>query len=277
MELFALGADRGAYSENDVREMARAFTGWRADWVQGVGMTNFRFDATRHDAGEKTVFGRTGAWDWQDACRLVVEHPLHASFFVGKLWAHFVGEPIPADVAAALEKLYVDSGWQIRPVLEAILLSPWFYEGPRLVKPPAVLIAGMLRLLGRGVETTAWSWLTEEAGQRVTAPPDVAGWDESRWLDSSKLRGRFNCVGEATARVSLGSPGWNTYPAETPAQALASARAFWGDPWLSDETVAALADHAATCMPAANQPYQRAQRQNLLRHMIAISPDFQTS
>src|SRR3712207_7976797 len=61
-------------------------------------------------------------------------------------------------------------------------------EGPRQIKPPAVLIAGMLRLLGRGIESRAWSWLSDEAGQRVTTPPDVAGWDETRWLDSSKDR-----------------------------------------------------------------------------------------
>jgi hypothetical protein len=277
MELFALGADRGAYTEADVREMARAFTGWRADWVESDGLVNFRFDPDRHDTGQKTVFGRTGAWNWEDACRLVVEHPQHASFFVGRLWNHFVAQPIPAAVAATLERLYVDSGWQIRPVLEAILLSPWFYDGPRLVKPPAVFVAGMLRLLGRGVETRAWAWMTDEAGQRVTSPPDVAGWDETRWLDSSTLRGRFYCAGEAMRELSLRDPDWNAFPAQTPAQAVAAARAFWGDPWLSEETVAALLDHAASCLPLNPRPYHHAQRQNLLRHMIAISPDFQTS
>ncbi len=62
MELFSLGADRGAYTERDVREMARALTGWRADWTQSSGLQNFRFDPAHHDAASKTVFGQTGKW-----------------------------------------------------------------------------------------------------------------------------------------------------------------------------------------------------------------------
>ena len=62
MELFTLGADRGAYTETDVRELARALTGWRADWSSAEGLHNFRFDATRWDPGNKTVFGATGAF-----------------------------------------------------------------------------------------------------------------------------------------------------------------------------------------------------------------------
>jgi hypothetical protein len=119
--------------------------------------------------------------------------------------------------------------------------------------------------------------MAEDAGQRVTSPPDVAGWDETRWLDSSKLRGRFYCVGEVMRNVTLHHPDWNSFPAQTATEAVAAARAFWDDPWLADATVAALVDQAAACMTASPQPYQHAQRQNLLRHMIAISPDFQTS
>ncbi len=90
MELFSLGADRGAYSEDDIREQARALTGWRNDWSDELGAHNFRFDPKRHDAKNKTVFGQTGNWGWEDACRLCVEHPLHPSFFVDKLWSYFV-------------------------------------------------------------------------------------------------------------------------------------------------------------------------------------------
>lgn len=76
------------------------------------------------------MFGRTGAFTWEDACSLVVDHPLHASFFVAKLWSYFIPVPPPAGVAAALERTYVDSGHQIRPVLEAILRSPELYDDP---------------------------------------------------------------------------------------------------------------------------------------------------
>ena len=74
MELFSLGADRGAYSEDDIREQARALTGWRNDYGE-LGAYNFRFDPKLHDHGTKTVFGRTGNWEWRDACRLCVENP----------------------------------------------------------------------------------------------------------------------------------------------------------------------------------------------------------
>jgi uncharacterized protein (DUF1800 family) len=67
MELFSLGADRGAYSETDVREMARALTGWRADWSSELALHNFRLDPSRHDTEAKTVFGQTGNWDYTDA------------------------------------------------------------------------------------------------------------------------------------------------------------------------------------------------------------------
>ena len=72
MELFTLGAsdDSGyPYSEDDVREQARALTGWSADWIDDVGPTNFHFDPERHDAGQKSIFGQTGSFDWQESCQ----------------------------------------------------------------------------------------------------------------------------------------------------------------------------------------------------------------
>ncbi|MEA2351398.1 MAG: hypothetical protein QOG86_2339, partial [Thermoleophilaceae bacterium] len=107
MELFTLGAYRG-YGEEDVRELARAFTGWRADWVDGTGWTDFRYDARRHDTDTKTIFGNTGNFDWQDGCRLCLESPFHASFFVTKLWGYFIPTPPDAATQAALQDLYVN-------------------------------------------------------------------------------------------------------------------------------------------------------------------------
>ena len=79
MELFTLGADRGAYTERDVREQARALTGWQNDWKRGLGDYNFHFDAKQHDDGVKTVFHKPGRYDWQNACKLCLSHPAHAS------------------------------------------------------------------------------------------------------------------------------------------------------------------------------------------------------
>ena len=146
MELFSLGADRGAYTEDDIREQARSLTGWCNDWSSELGAYNFRFDPQRHDTGLKTVFGQTGNWGWEDACRLCVENPLHPSFFVDKLWSYFIPQP-PSDAVEERvdRKPTRGSGWAIRPVLETILMSPDLYQGPPMVKPPVVHLPGMLR------------------------------------------------------------------------------------------------------------------------------------
>ena len=96
MELFTLGASDASgfpYSEDDVREQARALTGWTADWEDDVGYVNFHFDAKRHDAGSKTIFGQTGNFDWTDSCRLCLAHSAHKTFFVNKLWSYFIPRP----------------------------------------------------------------------------------------------------------------------------------------------------------------------------------------
>jgi hypothetical protein len=290
MELFTLGADRGAYTETDVRELARSLTGWRADWDDAIGLYDFRFDAVRWDSGSKTVFGQTGAFTWEDACRLVVDHPLHASYFVAKLWSYFVPVPPEAGVAAALERLYVDSGNQIRPVLEAILCSPEFYDGPRMVKPPVVFVAGMLRALEQPITGEQWVWLADGAGQRLYAPPDVSGWDDKRWLDSNTIRARWDVVNYAVEDHTLrpDSDEAESYAAESPEAAVASARAFWLDPSLTPDTVSWLTAFAADFQPPddtdstptwqrTQRASLRAQRQTALRHLIAVSADYQTS
>jgi hypothetical protein len=87
MELFTLGADRGAYNQRDVHQQARALTGFTNDWSDSAGAHNFRFDSQLHDPGIKTIFGQRGRFDWRDSCRLCLSHPLHASFMVRKLWS----------------------------------------------------------------------------------------------------------------------------------------------------------------------------------------------
>jgi len=197
--------------------------------------------------------------------------------------------PPSADVAGRLEGLYVDSGHQIRPVLEAILCTPELYEGPRMTKPPVVLNAGMLRALGKTITGEEWVWLGDGAGQRLYHPPDVSGWDDDRWLDSNTVRGRWDIVNYAVngRTVRPDSATGKAYPAETPAQAVAAARAFWLDPHLEPETAAWLLAYAGDFQPPADnstthqgQREQRAslrtQRQTALRHLIAISADYQT-
>ena len=103
MELFTLGVSDETgypYSEDDVREQARALTGWRANYKDDVGYVNFRFDPEYHDSDSKTIFGQTGDFDWKDSCRLCLEHEAHAPYLIGKLWSYFI--PVPPDCLDAV-------------------------------------------------------------------------------------------------------------------------------------------------------------------------------
>jgi uncharacterized protein (DUF1800 family) len=286
MELFSLGADRGAYSETDVREMARALTGWRAEWTQSEGLQNFHFDASRHDSRNKTVFGQTGNWNWEDAVRLCVSHPLHPSFFVGKLWSYFVPTPPSEATLASLQGVYLSSSFNIRAVVEAILKSPDFIDGPPLVTPPVVFNAGLLRAIERPIDTTAWAWLSAAAGQQLFYPPNVAGWDFTRWLDTSTAKARWEMASYVTAKTYA-----NPWPGEGEAEysateeapeALASALGYWANPDLTTDSGACIAAFAQSCLQGVavaewqQSPY-RAIRQNALRMLIATSPDMQVS
>jgi uncharacterized protein (DUF1800 family) len=281
MELFTLGADRGAYTEGDVRQLARALTGFDFDWSDTLGMHNFRYVPTRHDAGVKTVFGQSGAFTWEQGVAMCVRHPLHASFFVEKLWSYFIAGAPSASDRQALESLYVSSGYQVRPVLEAILLHPQLHTGPRMVKPPIVFAAGVLRHLRRAIDGEYWVWYSENAGQRLFYPPDVSGWDDSRWLDTSTVRGRFDLISRAVSGQVLTGAAVDTYDrAETPEGAVAAARAWAGDPDLTPETVGVLTAFAADALAGAGGwqlSTYRGLRQNALRQLILASPDYGTS
>jgi uncharacterized protein (DUF1800 family) len=278
MELFTLGASNG-YTETDVREQARALTGWTNDWDDNVGATNFRFDPELHDFGRKRIFGQTGAFDWRDSCRLCLEHPSHPGFFVAKLWSYFVPTPPPKKTFSALKRLYRARGYQVRPVVEAILMHPAFYEGPRMVKPPIVQIAGMLRARRQGVTTDDWTWIADEAGQRLFQPPNVAGWDETRWLDTARLSGRWTAAAQSTDLARADEEHYDAK--ETAKEALAKALKFWGGPTISKKTRAELLRFAHRVEAVAKEDWQqesyRALRQNALRILIATSPDFLTA
>ena len=286
MELFTLGADRGAYTETDVRELARALTGWRADWSDAEGThVDFRFDALRHDTGTKALWAgtphaRTGTFGWEDAVRLCLQHPLHAEFFVRKLWSYFVPTPPSDATRTGLEALYVSSGYAIRPVVEAILAHPDLYDrSAPMVKPPAVYTAGLLRLRGRAIDTSAWAWLGTMAGQQLFYPPNVSGWNDSGWLDTSTIRGRWHVGYYVLDPYEVQSSGYST--TETPQEALDAALAFWDRPTLTSETRDELLRFATACIPPTLASWElgrmRAYRQNALRHLIIASPDFQTS
>lgn len=281
MELFSLGADRGAYTEADIREAAKALTGWTATWQQGLGWTDARYDAARHRTGTKTIFGQSGDFGWRDVVGLCVEHPLHASFFVTKLWSYFVPTRPDTDTLAHLTGIYLAAGRRIRPVVEAILLHPACLDGPAMAIPPVVYTAGLMRSVGRYIDDEYWSQSGDAAGQRLYYPPNVAGWDDARWLNTATLRGRWQIARRVLNRSYIdpwpGRPP-DYDPAETPQQALGRALAALGDPSIASGTRTRLVAFAGAVEGLAgggDRRYWLAQRQNALRMLIATAPERQ--
>ncbi len=191
MELFTMGV--GQYSEQDIREAARAFTGWNF-----VGLT-FHVDADKHDAGPKTFLGQTDTYDGVGIIDRILEAPPTAGFISGKLYRYFVRDDITPELRAALGQRLRAARYDIAPLLETIFLSKDFYaeasRGTR-IKSPVEFVVSTYRRLGQpalpGVPD--FNRVTEALGQHLLFPPTVAGWTYGRsWITPSLLieRGNF--------------------------------------------------------------------------------------
>jgi uncharacterized protein (DUF1800 family) len=280
LELFTLGADRG-YDQDDVHQNARALTGWTNDWSDTRGPVNFRFDPKLHDDGVKRIFGHAGNFDWRDSARLAVTHPSHPSFFVNKLWGYFVGAELPKRTGHELERAYVRGGYEIRPIVEAILRHPLFYEGPRLVTPPVVWTAGLLRASGQTITTTDWAWIAGLTGQVLFQPPNVSGWDYAQWLDTSRWAGRLMAVNTALGKHVMQGKSYAYGIHEDNGQAYEHAIAFWGGLPLSSTAREHLLALGRRIAHGQTQKWEQVEfrqlRQNALRALIPMSPDWMTA
>jgi uncharacterized protein (DUF1800 family) len=189
MELFTMG--RGHYSESDVKEAARAFTGWGAN-NQG----EFVFRTFQHDAGTKTFLGRTGNFDGDDILNILLEEKQTARFIASKLYKFFVNDqPDPARLEALSLRFY-QSGYDIKDLLGSIFTSEWFYEPANIgihVKSPVEWWVGIRRILPMQiVNPEAQLTVQRLLGQLLFYPPNVAGWPGGiNWIDSSTLMFRL--------------------------------------------------------------------------------------
>ena len=185
MELFTLG--RGNYTETDVKEAARAFTGWGYD-----GQGNFRFRERDHDAGPKTFLGRTGSFTGEDVLRIILEQPAAATFLTTKIYRFFVNEvPNPAHIEP-LAAAFRHSGYDVADLLERLFSADWFFEPANVgthIKSPVELLAGIRRTLNVKIDNDQPLLGYQRAlGQNLFQPPNVAGWPGGRnWIDSSSL------------------------------------------------------------------------------------------
>ena len=190
LELFSMGV--GNYTERDVREAARAFTGWTNDVLA------FKFDADQHDFGPKVFLGRTGNFDGEDIIDAILAQPVTAEFVAAKIYRFFVREEIAASVRAELGRTYRDSGYQTKPLLKRIFLSKDFYSPPAFatqIKSPVHLVVSTYRKLSlREMPTIPdFGRMTSSLGQSLLNPPNVAGWAGGRtWITPSTLLNRGN-------------------------------------------------------------------------------------
>ena len=190
LELFALGV--GNYTEQDIREGSRAFTGWTNDVLE------FEFDAEQHDFGEKTFLGQTGPFDGDDIIRIILEQPAAADYLSAKLYRYFVRDDLDAATGSKLAATFRDADYALKPLLKQIFLSRDFYSPDSyatMIKSPVHLIVSTYRKLGLKELATIpdFNRLTAGLGQTLFNPPNVAGWAGGRtWITPATLLQRGN-------------------------------------------------------------------------------------
>jgi uncharacterized protein (DUF1800 family) len=191
MELFTMGV--GNYSEKDIREAARAFTGWNVRDLQ------FVVNPDKHDDGEKTVLDKTGKFGGVEVIDIILAQPVTAEFMASKLYRYFVRQEASPALRKKLGALLRDNKYELKPLLETIFLSRDFYSAPSFatrIKSPVELVISTYKKLGLtevpGVPD--FNEVTGALGQYLLRPPTVAGWAYGKsWITPGLLieRGNF--------------------------------------------------------------------------------------
>jgi len=189
MELFTLG--RGNYTEDDVKNAARAFTGWGFNRVTA----SFVFNARQHDDGNKVFRGRSGPFNGEDIIQFLLEDRQTARFVTGKIASFFVGN-VPEELVDKWSDKFYQSGYDVTSLLQTIYSSQEFfnpmYAGNR-IKSPVELVAG-IQTHTNGVFQNPLNviFLQRALGQTLLQPPNVSGWPNGQeWIDSSSLAFRM--------------------------------------------------------------------------------------
>lgn len=185
MELFTMG--RGNYTEKDIQEGARAFTGWS---FQPDG--SFFERPKQHDFGSKTFLGKTGNFDGNDALKIILNQKATAKFITAKIYKFFVNEKPDAQIIADLSQKFFDSNYDIKKLLTSIFTADWFYKEENIgtkIKSPIELMTGIMRILPMQVQNPENLIVYQKLlGQMLFYPPNVSGWPSGKsWIDSSTL------------------------------------------------------------------------------------------
>ncbi|WP_415326360.1 DUF1800 domain-containing protein [Chryseobacterium sp. MMS23-Vi53] len=185
MELFTMG--RGNYTEKDIREGARAFTGWGYD-KEG----NFLERPKQHDEGTKSFLGKTGNFTGTDALNIILEQKATSKFITTKIYKFFVNENVDEAIVNKLSESFYQSNYDIKKLMKDIFSSSWFYDKKNIgnrIKSPIELMAGMMRTLPMNIQNPENLIVYQKLlGQMLLYPPNVAGWPNGKsWIDSSTL------------------------------------------------------------------------------------------
>jgi uncharacterized protein (DUF1800 family) len=188
MELFTLGI--GNYTERDVQELARCFTGWR------VQEENVLFEKRYFDDGEKEVLGKKGKFDSESVIPVILAHPAAAKYLAKNLLVEFV-HPTPTDEHIShYAKRLVDEKWEMKPVLREMLssrlfFSDWAYRSK--IKSPVELAVGIALVVGGEVNPESLRQSCSRLGQSLCFPPNVKGWPGGEdWINANTILLRFN-------------------------------------------------------------------------------------
>lgn len=197
MELFTLG--EGHYTEQDIKEAARALTGYQLNRMTGRVLHNRR----QWDSGDKTIFGRTGRFDGDDVVSILFEQPAAARYVPRKLWEYFVAEAPSDATVEALAQVFTEGGFKVEPLLRTIFRSQEFYDAAVIrgqIKGPIQYLLQLLKELELDRAPAAYVLNAEQQlGQVLFAPPNVAGWDWGKaWINTNTLLTRYNIAGFIT-------------------------------------------------------------------------------
>jgi uncharacterized protein (DUF1800 family) len=193
LELFCLGL--GNYTETDIRELARAFTGWE------IQHGRFAFNQFQHDPSPKRLLGKSDIESGEQAIEWIVKQPSAAKFIAAKLYRYYVSDQAAEQVAIeGLAEKLTECALEIRPVLKTIFSSQLFYSSAAYaskIRAPVDLAVGLLRCLDATTSPVKLAGDLASLGQSVFYPPNVKGWDGGkRWINSATMIGRVNLVSE---------------------------------------------------------------------------------
>lgn len=269
MELFLLG--EGHYSEADVAEAARAFTGYRINRETG----GFQFQARQNDSKTKTVLGKTGPLTGDDVIDLIVEKPRCAEFLAGKIWAFYAGTKPSGALQQALGKEYRRSGMDTGKLLRTVFASREFF-GPDVVrhqiKGPVQWLVQLCKALEIPMPGPKQALPTlANLGQKLFEPPNVKGWDGGRaWISSSTLLVRYNAAGNLVRGGGRPGPDIDKIlpPSLSPEQAADSLA------WRLFQAPMPPALHGRTLAFIAEKGSSADARRDLL-HLLMSTPEYQ--